>query len=164
MDPAVGFECSLGIAAAFHVLTIAYCTDASLSMATSRRAHQIGLRLMHIANVWVTHVWEKFARREEGGLAWYEQPYIDDSAWPISLPEINLHLSAVQRVLAQSDPGQHALRRSAVPHDFRDPKLSIGICTLCAYPPEHALPRWRRAICFLSRDTGSRTTYRIKGT
>ncbi len=41
-----------------------------------------------------------------------------------------------------SGPLGHRPRWANVPHDFRDPRLTLGIASLCAYPPEHVLPRY----------------------
>ncbi|CAK0810614.1 unnamed protein product, partial [Prorocentrum cordatum] len=67
-DPRAGMACSLGVAAAYRVMALAFALVAG-SWAF-RRAYQIALRFQHLAMIWVTHVWEKFARREGhlGGL------------------------------------------------------------------------------------------------
>eukprot|EP00747_Dinoflagellata_sp_TGD_P033293 gnl/TRDRNA2_/TRDRNA2_136529_c0_seq2.p1 gnl/TRDRNA2_/TRDRNA2_136529_c0~~gnl/TRDRNA2_/TRDRNA2_136529_c0_seq2.p1 ORF type:complete len:470 (+),score=56.05 gnl/TRDRNA2_/TRDRNA2_136529_c0_seq2:54-1463(+) len=146
-DPRAGFACSLGVAAAFRLLALAYAADTRLARGSwaFRRAHQIALRFQHLAMVWITHVWEKFARREQGGsgFASYQVEYIDQSAWPISLEEINTEMTVVQNTLAEGGraPG-HRPRRPEVPHDFRDRDLRLGIVSLCAYPSDHVLPRY----------------------
>jgi len=146
-DPNAGFACSLGVAAAYRVLALAFSADGGLLRGTwaFRRAQQIALRFQHLAMVWITHAWEKFARREEpgSGMAHYDANYIDGSAWPISLQEINVEMTAVQDAIAEGGrPAGHQPRWMEVPHDFRDHRLRIGITSLCAYPPEHVLPRY----------------------
>jgi len=141
-EPQRGFECSLGVGAICHALALAYCLDESLTAAAKRRAHQIGLRFMHLANVWITHVWEKYARREEGTKAWYDQAYIDESVWPTSLLSINQDLTVVQHVVSDSGAPGHRPRWPDVPHTFRNPRLSVGITSLCAYPDGHVLPAY----------------------
>lgn len=146
-DPAVGMACSLGVAAAYRVLALAFSTDGGLRRGTwaFRRAQQIALRFQHLAMVWITHAWEKFARREGPmpGMGSYDPTYIDNSAWPISLMEINSEMTMVQNAIA--DGGKlagHQPRWPEVPHDYRDPSLRLGIVSLCAYPPEHVLPKY----------------------
>jgi len=146
-DPGAGFACSLGVAAAYRVLALAFSADGGLARGTwaFRRAQQIALRFQHLAMVWITHAWEKFARREApgSGMAHYDTEYIDNSAWPISLQEINAEMTAVQNAIADDGrPAGHQPRWPDVPHDFRDPRLKLGIVSLCAYPPEHVLPRY----------------------
>jgi len=147
-DPLVGFGCSLGVAAAYRALALAFVADSRLVRGSwaFRRAHQIALRFQHLALVWVTHVWEKFARREAPGgmgMSHYDQEYIDGSAWPISLRDINVEMTVVQNTLEDvGSPKGHRARWPEVPHDFRDPGLKVGIVSLCAYPPEHVLPRY----------------------
>uniref|UniRef100_A0A7S4QH46 Uncharacterized protein n=1 Tax=Alexandrium monilatum TaxID=311494 RepID=A0A7S4QH46_9DINO len=147
-DPAAGFACSLGVASAYRVLALAFSADGGLARGTwaFRRAQQIALRFQHLAMVWITHAWEKFARREEpggSGMAHYDTAYIDGSAWPISLQEINSEMTAVQNAIAEDGrPAGHQPRWADVPHDFRDSRLKFGIVSLCAYPPDHVLPRY----------------------
>jgi len=146
-DPTVGFACSLGVAAAYRVLALAFHADTGPAKGSwaFRRALQIALRFQHLAMVWITHAWEKFARREEpgSGLAHYDVAYIDSSAWPISLQEINSEMTEVQNELAETGRrAGHQPRWPDVPHDFRDHRLKLGIVSLCAYPAEHVLPRY----------------------
>uniref|UniRef100_A0A7S1WT83 Uncharacterized protein n=1 Tax=Alexandrium catenella TaxID=2925 RepID=A0A7S1WT83_ALECA len=146
-DPGAGFACSLGVAAAYRVMALAFSADGGLARGTwaFRRAQQIALRFQHLAMVWITHAWEKFARREEpgSGLAHYDTAYIDGSAWPISLQEINAEMTAVQSAIAEGGrPAGHQPRWPEAPHDLRDGSLRLGIVSLCAYPPEHVLPRY----------------------
>lgn len=147
-DPTLGFTCSLGVAAAYRLLAMTFFGDTRMSPGSRlfRRAHQIALRFQHMAMVWVTHVWEKFARREEplgSGNAWYDAAYIDESVWPITLRDINVEMSMVQNTLADAGrPLGHEPRWREAPHDFRDPNLRIGIISLCAYPSGHVLPRY----------------------
>eukprot|EP00929_Paragymnodinium_shiwhaense_P019942 TRINITY_DN13437_c0_g1_i1.p1 TRINITY_DN13437_c0_g1~~TRINITY_DN13437_c0_g1_i1.p1 ORF type:complete len:483 (-),score=77.44 TRINITY_DN13437_c0_g1_i1:72-1520(-) len=146
-DPVASFTCSLGIAAAYRVLALAFATDIRLARGSLpfRRAHQIALRFQHLAMVWITHVWEKFARREDDatGMANYDTAYIDSSAWPISLQEINSEMTVVQNSIAEYGRASgHQPRWPDVPHDFKDPKLRIGVVSLCAYPPDHVLPKF----------------------
>lgn len=147
-NPEAAFGCSLGVAAAYRVLAAAFCRDATLGARALRRARQIALRFQHLATVWVTHVWEKFARREEPGtgLAHYHNAYIDESAWPISIQDINVEMTIVQRELAADGLAQgHVPRWREVPIDFRDRSLRFGIVSLCAYPPEQVLPRYAKS-------------------
>mmetsp|Transcript_79338 Transcript_79338/g.220714 ORF Transcript_79338/g.220714 Transcript_79338/m.220714 type:complete len:488 (-) Transcript_79338:91-1554(-) len=146
-DPRAGFACSLGVAATYRVLALAFCADGGLVRGTwaFRRAHQIALRFQHLAMVWITHAWERFARREEPGtgMATYDRNYIDASSWPISLQEINVEMTQVQHAIGQDGrPAGHIPRWPSVPHDFRDLKLRIGIVSLCAYPSDHVLPKY----------------------
>lgn len=146
-DPGAGFACSLGVAAAYRVLALAFSADGSLLRGSwaFRRAQQIALRFQHLAMVWVTHAWEKFARREEPGtgMAHYDTSYIDNSAWPISLQEINGEMTAVQNAIAEGgQPAGHRPRWEEVPHGLRDNRLRLGIASLCAYPPDHVLPKY----------------------
>ncbi|CAJ1461377.1 unnamed protein product, partial [Effrenium voratum] len=140
-NPRRGFSCSLGVAALYRILALV-CLEAD---GPEMLGHQAALRFQHLATVWVTHVWEKFARREEGGgpgegWAWYDRSYIDDSAWPIGLRELNVEMHAVQTALAKA--GLPKTQRPEIHHGFRDSKMSIGIASLCAYPPDNPLPRY----------------------
>uniref|UniRef100_A0A7S0AMV8 Galactosyl transferase GMA12/MNN10 family protein n=1 Tax=Pyrodinium bahamense TaxID=73915 RepID=A0A7S0AMV8_9DINO len=76
-------------------------------------------------------------------MARYDVAYIDESAWPISLQDINVEMTAVQNAIAESGlPAGHQPRWPDVPHDFRDHRLKLGIVSLCAYPSDHILPRY----------------------
>jgi len=146
-EPSSGFACSLGVAAAYRVLALAFASDGGLQRGSwaFQRAQQIALRFQHIAMVWVTHAWEKFARREEpgSGLAHYDAAYIDESAWPISLREINIEMSAVQNAIAAGGAkAGHRPQWLSVPADLRDKRLRLGVASLCAYPSEHVLPKY----------------------
>eukprot|EP00927_Polykrikos_kofoidii_P019928 TRINITY_DN19351_c0_g1_i1.p1 TRINITY_DN19351_c0_g1~~TRINITY_DN19351_c0_g1_i1.p1 ORF type:complete len:488 (+),score=71.95 TRINITY_DN19351_c0_g1_i1:69-1532(+) len=145
-DPKAAFACSLGVAAAYRVLALALVADQRLVRGSwpFRRAHQIALRFQHLAMIWITHVWEKFARREDRvtGMANYVTEYIDESSWPISLLEINQEMTAVQNTLAEGGVAGHQPHWPDVPGDFRDPQLRIGIVSLCAYPEGHVLPKY----------------------
>lgn len=144
-DPVSGFACSLGIAAAYRMMALAFGGNRQLIRGSwaYRRAHQIALRFQHLAMVWITHAWEKFARREQGGGAYYDVAYIDESAWPISLQEINVEMTQVQDAIAEGGMAQgHRPRWPEVPHDYRDASMRLGIVSLCAYPPDHVLPRY----------------------
>ncbi|CAK9074461.1 unnamed protein product [Durusdinium trenchii] len=139
-EPRLGFTCSLGVAALYRVLAlISLKADPPDSVGGG---HRLALRYQHLATVWVTHVWEKYARREDGGgpgegWAWYDRSYIDSSAWPIGLQELNVEMHSVQQALAK----ELVPRQPQLPHSFRDPKLSIGIASVCAYPSDNPLPR-----------------------
>mmetsp|Transcript_48775 Transcript_48775/g.139529 ORF Transcript_48775/g.139529 Transcript_48775/m.139529 type:complete len:489 (-) Transcript_48775:124-1590(-) len=146
-EPGAGFACSLGVAAAYRLLALAFSADGRLTRGSwaFRRAQQIALRFQHVAMVWITHAWEKFARREEplSGMASYDVAYIDNSAWPITLQDINLEMSTVQNAISEGGlPAGHRPRWPEVPHDFRDQKLRLGVVSLCAYPPDHVLPKY----------------------
>ena len=113
-----------GVAALYRVLALLSLQGGALE------GHELALRYQHLATVWVTHVWETFARREEGGgpgegWAWYDKGYIDGSAWPIHLQELNLEMHTVQQILAQR-PLVAGKERPSV-------KLSIGIASVCAF-------------------------------
>merc|ERR1712232_312401 len=103
-------------------MALAFSADGGLLRGTwaFRRAQQIALRFQHLAMVWITHVWEKFARREDGGgMASYDTNYIDGSAWPISLQEINAEMTAVQNAIAADGRAAgHQPRWAEVPPDF----------------------------------------------
>lgn len=78
-----------------------------------------------------------------GGMSHYDVSYIDESAWPITLQEINAEMTAVQNEMAQGGrPQGHNPRWATVPHDYRDPNLRLGIVSLCAYPEGHSLPKY----------------------
>eukprot|EP00439_Symbiodinium_sp_Y106_P030840 s4690_g3.t1 len=145
-EPRLGFTCSLGVASLYRVLALVNLEDKSPSR--SLQQQHVALRYQHLANVWVTHVWEKFARREDGGgpgegWAWYDRSYIDDSAWPIGLKELNVEMHVVQNMLASATEADQASRpRSTTPESWRDVSLNIGIASVCAYPPENPLPRY----------------------
>lgn len=152
-QPRFGFSCSLGVAAAYRTLAWAHSSSgrSAVEMALPngvsllRRSYQVALRFHHLANVWVTHVWEKFARREgEGGWAHYEESYIDDSAWPIGIRQLNMEMTHIQRTLEDTGNGKatgHRPRWVDAPPSYRDRKLRLGITSLCAYPEGHPLPR-----------------------
>ncbi|CAE8662326.1 unnamed protein product, partial [Polarella glacialis] len=148
-QPRLGFSCSLGVASAYRVLARVHI-EAGLGR-TQRHSQQLASRFLHLANVWVTHVWEKFARRETGGgpggWAWYDEAYIDQSVWPIGIRDLNVEMQSLQTDLASFVPkGAEASgprpRWPHAPHDFRDTRLSLGVASVCAYPPDHPLPRY----------------------
>ncbi|CAE7498897.1 unnamed protein product [Symbiodinium sp. CCMP2592] len=145
-EPRLGFTCSLGVASLYRVLALVNLEDKSPSR--SLQQQHVALRYQHLANVWVTHVWEKFARREDGGgpgegWAWYDRSYIDESAWPIGLKELNIEMHVVQNTLADAKADQASRPRSTTtPESWRDVSLNIGIASVCAYPPENPLPRY----------------------
>ncbi|CAE6958165.1 unnamed protein product, partial [Symbiodinium sp. KB8] len=145
-EPRLGFTCSLGVASLYRVLALVNLEDKSPSRGLQQQ--HVALRYQHLANVWVTHVWEKFARREDGGgpgegWAWYDRSYIDDSAWPIGLKEMNVEMHVVQNMLADAKADPSSRPRSAeTPHSWRDVSLNIGIASVCAYPSENPLPRY----------------------
>eukprot|EP00913_Durusdinium_trenchii_P001333 g1231.t1 len=51
--------------------------------------------------------------------------------------ELNVEMHSVQQALAK----ELVPRQPQLPHSFRDPKLSIGIASVCAYPSDNPLPR-----------------------
>merc|ERR550514_1669084 len=70
--------------------------------------------------------------------------FIDGSAWPIGLQEINEDLTAVSSSIASTGPLGHRPTTvgAKVPHDLRVQDLRIAVVSLCAYPPDHPLPRY----------------------
>lgn len=134
-DVRSAFRCSLGIAALFRALAFAFCADTHLEGRALRRANQIGLRFLHVAMNWLTHTFVSTG---------HDQPLIDGSAWPISIQEINDDLTAVANALRSSGPLGHAptAAGSMVPVTYSRPQLRIAIVSLCAYPPEHPLPKY----------------------
>ncbi|CAD7968023.1 unnamed protein product [Amoebophrya sp. A25] len=144
-DPLVGMECSLGMAAAYRTLTFAYCANPHTN---NRRAYQIGLRILHQAMNWITHVFVK---------SQHDADMIDGSKWPITIQQINDELTIIQNVLKQDNiPNGHQVHPRLAPgliqHDFKPTASSwmssgenrhkIGIVSLCAYPEDHVLPRY----------------------
>jgi len=129
------FSCSLGISALFRALAFAYCTDPQLEGRAQRRANQIGLRFLHVAMNWLTHTFVKTN---------HDQPLIDNSAWPIGIQEINDDLTAIATALRNTGPLGHAPTAAGakVPFSYSLPKLRIAIVSLCAYPPDHPLPKY----------------------
>merc|ERR1719253_196859 len=138
-DPAKGMECSLGIASAYRVLVFNYCANPN---SNNRRAYQIGLRILHQAMNWITHVFVK---------SQHDVDMIDNSKWPITIQQINDELTIVQNVLKQdSVPNGHQIHprfaRDLIPLDYQPKESSwtsgganrhkIGIVSLCAYPPD----------------------------
>lgn len=129
------FACSLGISSLFRALAFAYCTDPQLDGRSMRRANQIGLRFLHVAMNWLTHT---FVTTN------HDQPLIDGSAWPISIQEINDDLTSIATALRSTGPLGHGPTSAgrSVPHDYQRPGMRIAIVSLCAYPPNHPLPRY----------------------
>ena len=82
-DVSIAFECSIGISALHRALSYSYTTDPSKlsSPGSSRRASQIGLRMMHVAMNWLTHAFVKKANNRG--------EWVDRSSWPISIQAIN---------------------------------------------------------------------------
>lgn len=100
-----------------------------------RRANQIGLRFLHLAMNWLTHTFVSTN---------HDQPLIDGSAWPIGIQEINDDLTSVANSIRSTGPIGHrpSAAGSTVPHDYQRPDLRIAIVGLCAYPPDHPLPKY----------------------
>ena len=63
---------------------------------------------------------------------------IDDSSWPMSINGINIDLSRLSKTLDETGPQGH--RMNDIARSYRDPKVSIHIVSLCAYPNTHVLP------------------------
>lgn len=135
MDVRSAFGCSLGISSLFRALAFAFCADPQLQGRALRRANQIGLRFLHLAMNWLTHTFVSTG---------HDQPLIDGSMWPISIQEINDDLTAVANAIRSNGPQGHAptLAGSVLHHTYSQPKLRIAIVSLCAYPPEHPLPKY----------------------
>jgi len=137
VDLRVAHECSLGIAAAYRVLALAHAQVAEpalqISSAVSLRSLQVGLRFMHLCSNWLTHT---FVEHD------YDVERIDGSAWPITLQEsADEHRAAVAFLAEGGRPAGHRAILE-VPHDYRDPSLTIAIVSLCAYPQGHVLPAY----------------------
>ncbi len=147
-DPLVGMECALGMASAYRTLTFSYCANPRTN---NRRAYQIGLRILHQAMNWITHVFVK---------SQHDADMIDGSKWPITIQQINDELTIIQNVLKQDgiQNGHQIHPRFApglIPLSFQPksdagwvsagstPKHNIRIVSLCAYPDDHVLPRYR---------------------
>jgi len=116
----------------FRALAFAFCTDSRLEGKALRRANQIGLRFLHVAMNWLTHTFVSTG---------HDQPSIDGSAWPIGIQEINSDLTSVSNSIRATGPTGHAPRVPIAP-SFKRPSLRIAIVSLCAYPPEHPLPKY----------------------
>eukprot|EP00392_Amoebophrya_sp_AT5.2_P015900 g16123.t1 len=154
-DPLVGMECSLGMAAAYRTLTFAYCANPRTN---NRRAYQIGLRILHQAMNWITHVFVK---------SQHDADMIDGSKWPITIQQINDELTIIQNVLKQDGISNgHQLHprfaKDLVQLNWQPKaaeassswmgmgggggggknKHDIKIVSLCAYPEDHVLPRY----------------------
>ncbi|CAK9096483.1 unnamed protein product [Durusdinium trenchii] len=134
-DEQQAFTCSLGISALYRALAYAYCSHVHGNQRITRRLNQIGLRFLHLAMNWLTHA---FVTTN------HNQALIDGSAWPIGIQEINNDLTSVVAALQSSGTMGHSPTAAgkSIPHDFRLPDLRIAIVSLCAYPPDHPLPRF----------------------
>jgi len=134
-DEQRAFQCSLGLSAMYRALAFAYCTSPQLEGRAMRRANQIGLRFLHLAMNWLTHT---FVTTN------HDMTLIDTSAWPIAIQDINEDLTAVANSIKSTGPigNGPTLAGATVPHDYRRPDLRIAIVSLCAYPPEHVLPKF----------------------
>mmetsp|Transcript_66199 Transcript_66199/g.147145 ORF Transcript_66199/g.147145 Transcript_66199/m.147145 type:complete len:455 (-) Transcript_66199:11-1375(-) len=134
-DEQKAFSCSLGISALYRALAYAYCSHVHEDQRVMRRLNQIGLRFLHLAMNWLTHT---FVATN------HDQALIDGSAWPIGIQDINNDLTSVYAAIHNSGPSGHAPTEVGreVPHDFRQAHMRIAIVSLCAYPPDHPLPRF----------------------
>lgn len=134
-DEPKAFSCSLGIAALYRALAYAYCSHVHKDERIMRRSNQIGLRFLHLAMNWLTHTFVSTN---------HDQALIDGSAWPIGIQDINNDLTSVYAAIQKSGPSGHAPTPAGrrVPHDFRHLDMRIAIVSLCAYPPDHPLPRF----------------------
>ena len=131
------FDCSIGISSSFRILALSFAADNDLEAMSARafrRANQIALRLLHVGMNWLTHA---FVIKGENDFHW-----IDESIWPLSIQEMNDEQHAIQHQITKSGPYGHAPTWVDCPYDYRDPKLSIAIVTMCDYPPEHVLPKY----------------------
>jgi len=133
-DLSRAFQCSLGLSSLYRALAFAYCST-PLEGQAMRRANQIGLRFLHLAMNWLTHT---FVTTN------HDQALIDGSQWPIGIQEINDDLTSVANSIRSTGPIGHrpTPAGSTVPHDYGRPDLKIAIVSLCAYPPDHPLPKY----------------------
>ena len=130
------FECSIGVSALFRALAYAYAGDKSFEQigpVEHRRANQIGLRMMHVSMNWLTHA---FVKKGLNDGRW-----VDESAWPISISEINQEETYILNTIGRTGPQGHRPVWDDCPTGFRDKSLKIAIVSLCDYPPENPLPR-----------------------
>lgn len=74
----------------------------------------------------------------------HDQPMIDGSAWPMSIQEINDDLTSIANALKRTGPLGHAPTAvgSRIPFDYSRPEIRIAVVSLCAYPPDHPLPKY----------------------
>ncbi|KAF4667757.1 hypothetical protein FOZ61_007810 [Perkinsus olseni] len=139
LDPlAEAFNCSIGIAAAYRVLAIAYAAGGEVLEATDkhgyRRAHQVSLRMMHVGMNWLTHA---FVVKGKNDGYW-----VDESDWPITIQQMNDEQTAIQNAILKAGPHGHSPSWEDVPKDYRDNNISIAIVTMCDYPKDHVLPKY----------------------
>lgn len=133
-DLDAAFACPVGVAAAFRALALAHGTDpAVLSGASRGLALQVALRLQQLAAGWLIYAYNVHAH--------HDAAFIDDSAWPIKSMEFDYEHLFIARVLAE-EGGAASWALSDVPRTYRLQNQSLGIVTLCDYPPEKALPRF----------------------
>ena len=133
-------DCSIGVASLFRALAHSYVGDtvlAGTSPAAFRRANQVGLRMMHVAMNWLTHA---FVRKGSNQGRW-----VDESAWPLSISEINQEQTLFMNNIGATGPHGHRPTRDTCPTSFRDPSLTIAIVSVCDYPPDNPLPALSRS-------------------
>jgi len=70
-----------------RTLVFNYCANPKTN---NRRAYQIGLRILHNAMVWFTHVFVKST---------HDVDMIDGSHWPIDMQGFNMEMTIIQNVL-----------------------------------------------------------------
>jgi hypothetical protein len=126
------FECSIGLSSAFRILGLAYAKEAAAR--NSRRAWQIGLRMMHVSMNWLTHA---FVVKGENDGRW-----IDESSWPLSIQEMNDEQTYIQNEITKTGVYGNIPTWIDCPYDFRDESVKIAIVTMCDYPAGHVLPRY----------------------
>lgn len=134
-DLRVAFTCSIGVTALFRTVALSLMQEAELTVAAPddvRRLHKLALRLMHIAMNWLTHA---FVIEGRNSARW-----VDDSSWPITLQAINEEETFLKAKLETMGGSGHYPVWESVPVTLRDPKLRLGIVSVCDYPIGNPLP------------------------
>ncbi|CEM28910.1 unnamed protein product [Vitrella brassicaformis CCMP3155] len=116
--PLIPTQCNVGVVAAYHLLG-----RMCLWFGDALR----GYRLLQMAQVFV------FTLRNKNKV-----PEIEGQRWGTSDEQIIADMQELRKHYAAWDMARRALL-TPVPKDFRDPKLRIGIVSICAYTDEWAL-------------------------